>query len=216
MDEGALMDATTEQQQGGAAWLKVAIACGVLPLLAGIMSLIVFLQSDPSSGEVEGWMDLGVTILMVGLALFSAGLVTLGVYVVKAGRSGVPKRDLAQNAILTLILLMANFPAALACIWVAGDALNRVHISFVNESDMSVEELTISWPGGSQDIKELGPRGRAELSFYVGGEGEVSFSARQGDERCEGVLIGYVTPNLAGESLEVSFSGGCEFTAAER
>ncbi len=215
MDEGALMDATTERQQGGAAWLRVAIACGVLPLLAGIVSLIVFLQSDPSSGGVEGWMDLGVTILMVGLALFSAGLVTLGVYVVKAGRSGVPKRDLAQNTILTLILLMANFPAALACIWVAGDALNRVHISFVNESDVSVEELTISWPGGSQDIKELGPRGRAELSFHVSGDGPVRFTARQADEACEGDLAGYVTTNMA-STIEVVFSGGCEVTVTER
>ena len=42
------------------------------------------------------------------------------------------------------------------------------------------------------------------------------FSAMQGGEPCEGVLIGYVSPGLGPESVAVTFFGGCEFKATER
>jgi len=196
-------------------WLRVAITCGALPLVVGVVTLIIFLQSEVSSSEMDGWVEAGVSILMGGVALISVGLVTLGVYLVKGSRGGVPKRDLAQNAILTLILLLANFPAALACIWVAGDSLSRVGLSLVNESDAIVEDLNITWPGGDQYIGDLGSQDSAELSFHVSSDGTVGFTARQGGAPCEGNLIGYVTTNM-GETMRVVFSGDCEVRVTER
>jgi hypothetical protein len=64
-------------------------------------------------------------------------------------------------------------------------------------------------------MQELGPGESAELQIRPSAEGEVLFSAMQGGERCEGVLIGYVSPSLGGET-DVAFFGGCEFKAAER
>ncbi len=203
------------QSKSSGIWLRVAIACGALPLVVGVVTLIIFLQSEVSSSEMDGWVEAGVSILMGGVALFSIGLVTLGVYLVKGSRGGVPKRDLAQNAILTLILLLANFPAALACIWVAGDSLSRVGLSLVNESDAIVEDLNITWPGGDQYIGDLGSQDSAELSFHVSSDGTVDFTARQGGAPCEGNLIGYVTTNM-GETMRVVFSGDCEVRVTER
>ena len=204
----------TELQRSAGVWLRIAIACGALPLFTGLITLFVFLQSDVSPGEMQGWAQVGMFILMGGLGLFFVGIVTLGVYLVKGGRSGTPKRYLAQNVLLTIILLMANFPAALACIWVAGDTFSRVQLSLVNESDVIVEDLNITWPGGSQMIKELGPQARAELSFHVAGDGAVGFTARQAGEACEGELAGYVTTNT-GMTVDVTFNGGCEVTVTE-
>jgi len=205
----------TELQRSAGFWLRIAIACGALPLLTGVITLLVFLQSDVSSSEMLVWAQVGMFILMGGLFLFFVGLVTLWAYLMKGGRSGVPKRDLAQNVLLTIILLLANFPAALACIWIAGDTFNRAHLSLVNESSVAVEDLNITWPGGSQRIEELGPGGRAELSFHIGGEGAVEFTSSQAGESCEGTLSGYVTPNMR-VSIEVMFSDGCEVAVIER
>ena len=116
--------------------------------------------------------------------------------------------ELSQNAILTFILLLANFPAALACIWIAGDEFSRVHLYIVNESTVVIEELSVTWPGGEQQVGDLAPSGRADLSFYVNGDGAVDFTAQQGGEVCAGTFIGYVTTNM-GEAAEVAFLDGC-------
>ena len=196
-------------------WLKGAILCGVLPLLAGGIALFVFLQSAANSSDMEAWSRIGAFILMGGVTLFSLGLVTLGVYLLKGRRDGVSKRDLAQNAILTFILLMSNFPAALACVFIAGDSFSRVQLLLVNKSEASVEDLHITWPGGEHTIDKLEPQGGAEVFFHVSSDGTVDFTARQADGSCEGNLVGYVTPNM-GVQTEVVFLGGCEFKATER
>ena len=196
-------------------WLRVAVACGVLPLTVGVGTLFAFLQSEVSPSEMEGWVGAGVSILTAGLCLFFVGALALGVYLVKGRSSGVSGRDLAQNAILTLILLLANFPAALACIWVAGEAFSRVHLSLVNESNSTVEELHITWPGGEQHIGDLGTQDSAELSFHVSSDGAVDFTAQQAGAPCEGKLIGYVTSNM-GETMRVVFTGDCEVSVTER
>jgi hypothetical protein len=152
---------------------------------------------------------------MGGVALFSLGLVSVGVYLVKGRRGGVSGRDLAQNAILTLILLMANFPAALACVWIAGDSISRVQMLVINQSEAAVEDLNITWPGGEHTVEELGSQDRAELFFHVSSDGTVDFTARQAGEPCEGSLAGYVTPNM-GAQIEAVFLGGCEVRVTER
>ena len=202
-------------QRNSKAWLKTAVACGALPMMGGVAALAVFLRSEPTADSLEVWVKIGVAALIGGLALFCVGLVTLGVYLLKGRRQGVPGRDLAQNALMTLLLLMVNFPAALACMWVAGDSICRVRLHLMNESTSVVEDLNITWPGGEQHIGDLGPLDRAEISFLVSGDGTVDFTARQGGESCEGNLIGYVTSNM-GETDDVVFLDECGFRVAMR
>ena len=193
-----------------------AVACGALPMVCGVAALVVFLLSEADADSiVETWMDVGTLILIGGLVLFCVGLVTLGVYLLKGRQQGVPGRDLAQNSLMTFILLLVNFPAALACIWVAGDSIPRVRINLVNESTTVVEDLNITWPGGEHIIEELGPQDGAELFFHVSSDGTVDFTARQAGESCEGNLSGYVTPNM-GVTMEVVFLGDCEVRVTER
>ena len=193
-----------------------AVACGALPMVCGVAALVVFLLSEADADSiVETWMNVGTLILIGGLVLFCLGLVTLGVYLLKGRRQGVPGRDLAQNSLMTFILLLVNFPAALACIWVAGASITRVRINLVNESTTVVEDLNITWPGGDKYVGDLGPLDKAKLSFLVSGDGTVDFTARQGGESCEGNLIGYVTPNM-GETNDAVFLGDCQVSVEMR
>ena len=190
-------------------WLRFAVACGALPLLIGVAALFVFLGSEVEPGAMKGWVQAGVWILLGGLVLFCAGLVSLGIYLLKGRQGGIPGNELAQNAIMTFILLLANFPAAVVCLGVAGDSFNRVKIYLVNESTEVIEGLNITWPGGEERVGDLKPRASAEISFVVSGDGEVKFTARHGGDPCEGDLIGYVTTNMA-ETGKVTFLDACE------
>ena len=172
-------------------------------------------DADDADSIVETWLIVGTAILTGGMALFCLGLVTLGVYLMRGRRQGVPGRDLAKNTLMTLLLLMVNFPAALACIWVAGDSIGHVRLHLVNESTTVVENLNITWPGGEKYIGDLDPLGRGRVSFLVSGDGSVDFTARQGGEPCEGNLIGYVTPNM-GETDDVAFLGDCQVSVEMR
>ena len=198
-------------QRNPKVWLKVAVACGALPMMGGVAALVVFLRSEVTADSFEVWGKVGVAVLIGGLALFCVGLVTLGVYLLKGRRQGVPGRDLAQNTVMTLILLLANFPAALACIWIAGDSISSIKIHFVNEATSVLEDLHITWPGGEQRIGDLAPDDTARITFFVSGDGTVDFTARQGGEPCEGNLIGYVTSNM-GETDDVVFLDDCQVT----
>jgi len=202
-------------QRSSKAWLKIAVACGALPMMGGVAALIVFLRSEATPYSLEVWGKIGAAVLIGGLALFCVGLVTLSTYLLKGRRQGVPGRDLAQNTMMTLILLLANFPAALACIWIAGDSISSIKIHFVNEATSVVEDLHITWPGGEQRIGDLAPDDTARISFLVSGDGTVDFTARQGGEPCEGNLIGYVTSNM-GETDDVVFLDDCQVTVEMR
>jgi len=197
-------------------WLRVAIACGVLPLVVGVVSLIVFLGLEMSWDAIGGWVHAGVWILMGGLALLLLGFVTLGVYLVTGRRRGVPGRDLAQNALMTLLLLVVNFPVALACVWIAADSVTVYSLTFKNDSSEPVEDLLVTWPGGSDQVTgALHSRESVQFNIRVTGEGPIEYTSVQGGEACGGVVSGYVTTNLGG-AAEVTFTGDCEFTVIER
>ena len=202
-------------QRSSKAWLKIAVACGALPMMGGVAALIVFLRSEATAKSLEVWGKVGAAVLIGGLALFCVGLVTLSTYLLKGRRQGVPGRDLAQNTMMTLILLLVNFPAALACIWIADDSISSIKIHFMNESTTVVEDIHITWPGGEQGIGDLAPDDTARISFLVSGDGMVDFTARQGGEPCGGNLIGYVTPNM-GETDDVVFLDDCQVTVEMR
>jgi len=148
VDEGAVSSGGDVNQRTPRLWLKIAIACGALPMLSGVMALIIFLTFEVSASKPDAWVDSGVTILMGGLVFFFVGVVALGICLVKGRRQAALGRDFAQNVILTSILLLANFPVALACIWIAGDSFSLVRLHLVNESTTVVEDLNITWPGG--------------------------------------------------------------------
>ena len=197
-------------------WLRVAITCGVLPLVVGVVSLIVFLNLEMSWEEIGGWVQAGAWILMGGLALLLLGLVALAVYLVTGRRRGVPGRDLAQNVILTFMLLLVNLPAALACVWIAGDSVTVYSLTFKNDSSEPVEDILVTWPGGSdQVIGFLLPRESVQFKVRVQGDGLIEYTSVQGGEVCAGVVSGYVTTNLGG-AAEVTFTGDCAFTVIER
>ena len=197
-------------------WLRVAIFCGAAPLLAGVTLCGLFLTVAEDRSYESAWVSAGLVVIFSGLALFGLGLVALCAYFFKGRKAGLETRRLVENCILTLMLLFSNFPVAMACTWVANHEMSAYRLYLRNDSAESLKQLTLTWPGDRLVMQELGPGESAELQIRPSSEGEVLYSAMQGGERCEGVLIGYVSPGLGPESVAVTFFGGCEFKATER
>jgi hypothetical protein len=197
-------------------WLKAAIICGGLPLVAGLILCGLYLTVATDKGYESAWMGAGLTIIFVGIVLFGLGLIALCVYFFKGRREGLEMRKLVENCILTLLLLSSNFPVALACTWVANYEMSAYHLTFKNESSEPVEDILVTWPGGSHPVAvSLHSLESVQFKIRVTGEGPIEYTSRHGGESCEGVLAGYITSGLGG-SLEVSFLDGCEFKATER
>ena len=197
-------------------WLKLAIFCGGLPLLAGVTLCGLFLTVAGDKSYESAWMSAGLAVIFAGLALFGLGLVALCVYFLKGRKAGLEMRKLVENCVLTLLLLSSNFPVALACTWVANQEMSAYHLTLKNDSSEPVEDILVTWPGGSHPVAvSLHSLESVQFKIRVTGEGPIEYTSMQGGESCEGVLVGYVTSGLGG-SLEVSFLDGCEFNATER
>jgi len=196
-------------------WLKAAIFCGGLPLVTGLALCGLYLTVATDKGYESAWMAAGLGIIFVGMAFFGLGLIALCVYFFKGRKTGLEMRKLVENCVLALLLLFSNFPVALACTWVANQEMSAYRLHFTNESTEALEQLLVTWPGDKAVIDELQPGESYTLVLHTSGDGAVSFNAMQGGESCEGILVGYVTPNLGGQT-EVAFIGDCEIEITER
>ena len=167
-------------------------------------------------GAESAWVSAGLVVIFAGIAMFGLGLVALCAYFFKGRKAGLETRKLVESCILTLMLLFSNFPVALACTWVANHEMSAYHLTFKNDSSEPVEDILVTWPGGSHPVAvPLHSLESVQFKIRVTGEGAIEYTSMQGGESCEGVLVGYVTSGLGG-SLEVSFLDGCEFKATER
>lgn len=214
------MDATIDHssRDGGSGvtkWLRGAVLCGALPLCAGVLLCALYLLVATEKGADSAWALAGVTVIFAGLALFALGLILLAVYVLKGRREGLEMRELLQNSVLTMCLLCSNFPVAVACAWAASQEMSAYRLHFTNESTEALEHILVTWPGDQTVIDELQPGESYELKMHPSGDGAVYFNATQGGESCEGELVGYVTPNLGGQT-EVAFVGDCAIEITDK
>ncbi|MGA2501970.1 MAG: hypothetical protein ABSH20_29870 [Tepidisphaeraceae bacterium] len=91
----------------------IAILCGAAPLIAGFSTLGLWLVTrDPS------YQFIGLRIILVGLFMFALGSICLFSFWIASRR-----RQAAGLSVPRLLwiwcLLFLNFPACLACMWVA-------------------------------------------------------------------------------------------------
>jgi len=149
-------------------WLRIALLCGALPLVAGLSLLGLFCFFDSND-----LMVFGVLTLFVGSGLFVAGMLCLIVYTWLGSRAGV---DYGWKAMLVMALLIVNFPAAGSCI-VAGvkidDARYRVHV--FNRLDVPVTSCRFIGPRVDEDLGAVEADAYEQTWFFVRGDGQIRF-----------------------------------------
>ena len=146
--------------------LRAAVILAGLPLVAGVAILLTYLAT-----EWEPLVAMGMLTLWGGpvALLVSAGL--LIAYGLHSWKNRCVKwRELVRQIGLTVLLMAANFPAALGCIW-AGTyyTITAIVPVVVQNQGTAVAQVTLDGPGGNWKFA-LGPgqSWKTQLKVHIG------------------------------------------------
>jgi len=130
--------------------LKLAFLCGALPLVTGTLGFLTWLVTR------WDWLMLaGLVTIFLGLVWFVMGAICLSIHLHRSDQLASPEHR-RQNclALITVCLLLINFPAAYYYTAWASDISTRYTLIVVNESGQHIESVRVSAPG---IVRELGP-----------------------------------------------------------
>ena len=148
--------------------LKAAVACSAIPLVLGVGASVLFALSSAYI-----FIDAGVLVLVVGPVLFVTGMACLGTFcfyhcrlpqIDRRGRDG-------RRAGWTLALLLANWPAALACLILAsvaeGGTYRGLNLTVANERAVPVGPVDVIAGGRTFHFDTIASGSRVEPSRRI-------------------------------------------------
>ena len=134
------------------AFFRVAVACGVLPMLAGPGILFFYWLT-----KNDGWVWAGLWTIPIGAGVVLLGIAFILVYIIRSWRiarvEGVRFRKL--GVALALLLLLGNIPVAVVCALEGIDLMSTVYVDVLNESGAPLESCIVECTGGI--TKSRGP-----------------------------------------------------------
>jgi hypothetical protein len=191
-------------------YLRTAVYCGAIPLVIGLLVFAAWL--------VTGWerlMPIGVLVMAGGTLLVVVGIVALAVHAYRELRTRGAAIGSARRMLLTLLLLLVNFPVAFSVMRAVWEISTAYLVTLVNASGAPVDSFVLSGPGF---VKELGPLpagGRANYVCRFSGDGELTFASQQGGTIATGVVDGYVTKSVGADEI-VSIGLGGQLTVTRQ
>lgn len=172
-----------------ALWHKLAIACGLLPMILGTAIFVAWLITDSDVLEI-----IGLLLVYGGVALLALGLVCLLAFVSRARKAGIAYRR-ARN--WALVVLFLNFPLCAATIFLAFAMESANVVTLVNNAAVPIEAMILSDPQGRQfHVGSIQPGQDHQACFGFAGEGAVRFSFNAQGTPHAGILIGYLAGPL--------------------
>lgn len=185
-------------------WYKLTLSCGLTPLIAGSVIFIAWLSTR------EDWLVLaGMYNLMLGLALFTCGLIFLFTYgqkELKDGRAYPIKRSL-----ISLGILLFNFPAAALALYSADYIVNTSTATVVNNSPFEITDLILSEKNLGYPFPPIASGQEVTEKFHFKYEGAVNYKLSLNGAAKEGVMFGYVTGAMGeNATMVISRNGAVE------
>ena len=165
---------------------RIALSCGALPLAAGTLVFVLWL-AFPS----DTLMGVGAIVFGLGLALFIVGSTALvRFFFLSESRAIGLMRSHGRSTVLAGILLVSNFPVALAY----GAVMIPAYVVEVhNESDQMLENVRIFGGGCEESLGSLQP-GESETELLrIERDGRLELSFQHGTDSKRQVIDGYVT-----------------------
>jgi hypothetical protein len=176
--------------------IKIAIACGAIPLVAGTAIYFTWRVT-----RWESLMALGMLNIFVGLALFAVGAGCLLFQSMRdESSSGQQPIDAGLQNLLVACLLLVNFPAALVYGLSAMEVMSRYTLQISNDSGRPVERFSLSGPNLKVDLGEIPVGAMIENVVDFRGEGQLLFSAEIDGEVIDGIVDGYVSSGIGGDT----------------
>lgn len=179
-------------------WYKIAIACGLLPLVAGTITFVAWLMSY----QYE-LMLVGYYVILGGLVCFLVGVITLCRYFHGARKAGDSH---VRPTVIGAAILLLNFPVAFAYLAVVGGMETGILLTIKNDSSAPIRNFVLIDPRGKNyPVVDIKPHSTYSSCFDLRGEGGVKYSMSAGKISHEGYLIDYITSN-SGVSSKMHFT----------
>lgn len=193
------------------ALLKAAWVAGAAPLVVGSAIFIawLFLRADIL-------MPAGVIVIYAGLCSIAVGVICLAIYLWKSWRSQVvPRRRLILQAASLTGLFLANFIAAGGFVYGAIMIESRYNLSITNHGDKPLQAVRINGGGVNVELGDIASGETVKHAFWIEHDGELLLTAKQGGEKIEAVVDGYVT-NSMGSDIRVTVDASGKVIAEDK
>lgn len=143
-------------------WLIIAVVCGALPLTVGLTTTLVYLVTYIRNLEL-----FGVFVAATGLLIVTFGGVAWLIWVLKT-REFSSRRWWLKTA-GALLLLLANFPACLACIYAAEHS--RFTVTNAGATPLTVG-ISATFAGQTRALGAIEPGGRKRFYWRIDPNGD--------------------------------------------
>jgi ethanolamine utilization microcompartment shell protein EutS len=169
--------------------LAIAMACGAVPLVIGVLIALGYLLTRRGM-----YMHLGFLTILAGTVLVAGGAACLFTYWWDARRTpALARSTLHRQVIWTSALLAANFPTAAVCCAIGLSLPEQITLRFAisNASTTAVTNMVLTTPVQSISVRTLAPGEDAKVSLRAdgAGSGDVMYRFVMGGTTHSGVAI---------------------------
>jgi len=183
---------------------KIAIFCGITPLLVGTTIFVLWLTTRWS--KLEGF---GIFTIFGGIVLFAIGVISLVIHTVGQNKIHEGRSKLIIENTKAAGLLLLNFPVALLIIYLVSYFQSFYILTIRNNTSYSVNNFVLSSTGNNISIGSI-PSNQAVTTKFRVGEGSITFKTSINGKALEGTIDGYVSGS--GDKKIVTFLQDQSFT----
>ncbi|MFT4840639.1 MAG: hypothetical protein ACJAYX_004339 [Planctomycetota bacterium] len=164
----------------------VALRLATMPMIAGLVLLMVWLQVEWRPLVYMGYGCLAVGVLA---ALFAPFLLL---------RSW-PEAPNVRNTVLISLLAVANVPVAFFSMLQGVFRYTRLHVEIRNDADTEWQDVQLVG-GGILGDATLVPKATLETrNIWATQDGRLELHYLENDQPCRVIVADYVTPSLGGD-----------------
>jgi hypothetical protein len=172
-------------------WYLKSLICGMVPLLFGITIFLFWLAT-----RAHILMIIGLLNITAGLIFFAIGLFAVVKYIFESKKNN--SKNYYLKAIIALLILIANFPAAIGIVGAVEHIRSQWTVIIENKSDFNIEGLYLHTGIEKLELGNITKGSYVEKKYHFSHEGRVNYFFRHNKKEHEGILIGYTTPGLGG------------------
>ncbi len=203
----SLKDETAVQTRGskmpGKALFICALVFSLWPLVIGVSIFFLWLLTRSSIFEYLGFLTI-IGGMCSAVIAFVFWFIYVCVAIIAMERAG----KIILNAVLVIVAIIINFPAAFACLAGVGYINSFYVLTVENRSSAAIQQVSVTGCGINKNLGPIQPGGKDRLKLRIEAEGALTFSASSDGNKIDGILEGYLTNGSGAQrTLAIKDSG---------
>jgi len=179
----------------------MSLACGLIPLIVGVLILLAWFTT-----RADWLMVAGISNIAAGVLLFVCGLVFLGLYNYSERKAG--NAYPLKKSFLSLSILLFNFPAATLALYSADYVISTSVLTVENNSPYEVSGFILKERDLVYSFPSVTPNRTVTQKYHFKYEGSVDYRLLINGEQKQGIMFGYVSNGMGWEATMVIDKNG--------